>query len=242
MEGELSAPTMSIIVPTRGRPQNVDRLVEWWHDTCLEETELIFCVGIDDPSYQKYLDKFNSHKGLRNLEWMSKTSNYSLVSTLNYAAITTAMRLCHPPTFIGFMGDDHVPRTYGWDAQIIDSLEHNQIGISYGNDMIQSQNLPTAVFMSAAIVNRLGYMCPPTLEHLYIDNVWKAWGEALGILSYLPETIIEHMHPIARKVDWDAQYERVNAGEQYARDKIAYDSYMQTTFHDDIHKLRTLIK
>ena len=58
---------------------------------------------------------------------------------------------------------------------------------------------------AVSIINALGYMAPPTLQHLFVDNVWYAWGRNTS-MKYLEETHIEHMHPIAEKAEWDDVY------------------------------------
>jgi hypothetical protein len=122
-----------------------------------------------------------------------------------------------------FMGDDHRPRTLGWDQTLLYAATTDGAGpgIAYGNDLLQGANLPTQVCIDARIVELLGNMAPPQLTHLYVDNYWKALGEGAGCLRYCHNVVIEHMHPVAGKAAMDAGYERVNSGEMYARDESA---------------------
>ena len=39
-------------------------------------------------------------------------------------------------------------------------------------------------------------------------------------------SIIEHLHPIGGKVEWDEQYREVNAQEVYSADAIAFKDYI----------------
>jgi hypothetical protein len=71
--------------------------------------------------------------------------------------------------------------------------------------------------------------------------VWKEWGKALGVLSYLDDVIIEHMHPAIGKAMNDAGYQLANSPEQVMRDSAAYYEYMESGFHDDVAKLRELL-
>jgi radical SAM superfamily enzyme YgiQ (UPF0313 family) len=100
--------------------------------------------------------------------------------------------------------------------------------VAYGNDLLQSENLPTAVMLSKAIVSALGGMVPPKLRHLYLDNFWKRLGEDLGNLVYVPQVIIEHCHPLAGKAEWDEGYRLVNAREMYSFDALVYDNYIKS--------------
>lgn len=91
--------------------------------------------------------------------------------------------------------------------------------------------------MDSEIVRRLGYMVPPTIQHLYIDNYFKTLGEWLGTLAYLPNVIIEHMHPHAGKADMDDGYRQVNSREAYRSGRDAYNAYVKRRLTDDLVKL-----
>jgi hypothetical protein len=111
---------------------------------------------------------------------------------------------------------------------------------------MQGVNLPTAVFMTSSIVTTLGYMAPPSLYHLFLDNSWKDWGNALRTrdlwrFRYMPDIIIEHLHPQAGKSEWDEGYVEVNGGEMWTRDETAYKEYVDSGGEAaDIAKLMVL--
>jgi hypothetical protein len=124
------------------------------------------------------------------------------------------------------MGDDHMPRTVGWDAAYLEALRELGTGLVYGNDLLQGSSLPTQVAMTTDIVRALGYMAPPDLTHLYVDNFWRDLGRSAGCLRYLPDVIVEHRHPAAGKAQWDAGYARVNNSAMYEHDATAYEQYI----------------
>lgn len=130
---------------------------------------------------------------------------------------------CYQVTHVGFMGDDHRVRTPGWDEMLTRAA--GPLGIAYGDDLIQGEQLPTAVLMAADIVRIVGHMCPPVLEHLFIDNYWKALGEGIDAIEYVPDVVIEHLHPSAGKAEMDESYARTNHPDQYERDGQAWRDY-----------------
>ena len=211
-----------------------------WVTTDAQAT-LLVAVDDDDPDLEDYIEimskapngeQYQLHVGRR----------LRLAGTLNELAVERVNRAgALPNDVIGFMGDDHCPRTMQWDAHVALTLHNDGLGVAYGNDLIQGPNLPTAVFMSAAIIQTLGYMVPPGLTHMYLDNTWKTWGEGMGRLHYMPHVIIEHLHPIAGKAEWDERYVEVNAGHQYAADEAAYKNYLASRVTYDLNKLRELI-
>jgi hypothetical protein len=97
------------------------------------------------------------------------------------------------------MGDDHLPRTPGGDRLLLDGLADMGGGFAYGNDLYQGEILPTAVAVSSPIVAALGWMCLPALNHMFVDDVWKALGGATNRLRYLPDVVIEHLHHVNAK-------------------------------------------
>jgi hypothetical protein len=220
-----------MIVPSRGRPQSVPLLAQAWTDTHAE-AKLLVCVDDDDPTMPAYVDACVEH-GVEILVGPRRR----LGPTLNEVAV----RYADSWTALGFCGDDHRVRSVGWDVRMLAELDRLGHGIVYGDDLIHGPNLPTAVVMSSTIVSTLGYMCPPGLIHLMLDNTWKAWGEGAGCLSYLPDVVIEHVHPLVGKAPTDAGYDEVNAPSMYAVDGATYQRYADSGgLAADVEKIRHL--
>lgn len=212
--------TIKIIVPTRGRPDNAMRLFEAIETTA--EVDVVFCLDNDDPKLDEYYDtRLPFRTGRRR----------RLVGTLNDAVRSYQDYY----DIIGFMGDDVIPRTHRWDVAITNAFQKNII--AYANDGWQRESLPTAVFMDSNIVRTLGYMVTPTLIHLFADNYWKALGEGLGTLAYLPDVNMEHMHPFAGKADDDKTYQEANSGEIWDHDQASFNWYVKNQLPIDIEAL-----
>jgi hypothetical protein len=208
-----------VIVPSRGRPEAVDAMARAFEETCRANTALMFVVDDDDPARQEYFDAAPG-SGVSVRADVTTT----MVSALNYAAIA-AVKAPDAPYAIGFMGDDHRPRTVGWDTAYLDALRQLGSGIVYGDDLVQGERLPTQCAMTADVVRALGWMAPPTLRHMYVDNFWRDLGVQAGCLRFLRDVVVEHLHPVAGTAEMDAGYERVNAPEVYATDRAAYRDF-----------------
>lgn len=219
---------LRVAIPSRGRPNSVRVLNDTLRATSGPDTVWTFGLDNDDETH-----------GALVTEMVPCTvgPRLRMAGTLN---ALTMEAVAQGVPFVGFLGDDHRPE-HRWDDSIIETLVKQPLAIVYGNDLFQCANLPTAVFMDAMIPKTLGYICPPGFQHLYLDNVWKAWGEALGTLTYLPDVIIEHLHPAAGKAEWDDRYVEVNSGGQYESDRAAFDAYMADDFDRDVAKLRALL-
>jgi hypothetical protein len=221
---------LAVVVPSRSRPKNIDRLALAWLDT-EARADLIVVVDSDDPALHQYKIDSNSYlllcgprKGI-GATW--KLNDIATQSTDRYR-------------YIGFMGDDVVPRTKWWDLEITTALDKLGTGIVYPNDMYQGERLPTAAFLTSDIIATLGYMVPPSIKHLYMDNVWLTWGKAIGRITYLPNVILEHLHPVASKGDWDDVYQEGNSDDMASDCKEAYETYLKGPVVEDVRKLRAL--
>jgi hypothetical protein len=211
------------IVPSRGRPEAVNELIEEFNATTAI-SNLVIAVDDDDSSEYIVPDKVI----------LEVNPRMKMNGTLNFIA----NKYCEDYDYLVFMGDDHRPRTQDWDLLLAESIKDIKHGIAYGNDLLQGENLPTAVMQDARITRTLGYFSPPKQKHLFLDNFWKDLGTELGTLVYLPEVIIEHLHPFAGKAQLDAGYIEVNDKQVYIYDQMMYQEYQILRWQDDLAKLR----
>lgn len=224
---------LHVIVPSRGRPENIARLVQAFRDTAnWRFTALTVVVDHDDPQLPRYRELVSRSHG----SWWDlvvQDRHRKLGPVLNAAAA----RLAGGYPYIGFMGDDHLPRSPLWDEQLVWELK-GKPGVAYGNDLFQSSNLPTAVVMSSDLVRVLGYMQPPQLVHLYFDDFWKALGDGVGNLRYRGDVVIEHLHPIAGKAAWTPEYAWTTSAELLGEDGVRYMRYMADEWPAELARLR----
>ena len=88
--------------------------------------------------------------------------------------------------------------------------------------------------MTANIVQTLNGMIPDGFAHLYLDNFWLRLGQDLNAIRYLPETVVEHLHPVTGKSKWDDSYRETNSTESYSADLAMFQTYIAS---DDYHQL-----
>lgn len=223
-----------MIVPSRGRPGNIAELAGAWRDTACADSQLLVAVDDDDPHREAYADAVASTRAAS----LVVGPRLRLGGTLNHLAVAHA----RSHRAIGFMGDDHRPRTVGWDQRLVDELGAlGAVGLVYGNDLIQGERLPTAVAMTSSIVTTLGYMAPPGMVHMYLDNFWLALGRELGRIRYLPDVVIQHLHPVAGTAAWDTGYAEVNTPERYAADRAVFERWLAESMPVETARLKALV-
>lgn len=221
--------SLAMICPTRGRPESVARMGQAWEATGTNwASDLYWIVDADDErigEYKTEIGRFPWMKVASIPEWRP------MVPKLNWAARQFAGGF----TQVGFLGDDHLPRSSGWDLRLAAALDAmpSKTGIVYGRDGHQDRALPTWWAMSSNIVQALGRMVPADVQHLYCDNSIFQLGDKSGTLQYLEDVLIEHMHPVAGKAEWDPAYVRVNRKQQYLRDRLGFEAWvLDGMWHD----------
>lgn len=202
-----------VVIPSRGRPARAWAAIEAIRETArLVTTSVILAVDADDPDLPAYMRGHVAVPAYFGPEVSVVVLRGDDTGNLVKATNTIARRVAaaDPDAIIGNLGDDHLCRTPGWDVWVEAALLGSP-GIAYGDDLLQREALPTAPFVSASIVNALGWYFLPSLAHMYVDDALLAIGREAGAIHYLPDVVIEHMHPGAGKADEDAGYRRADA-------------------------------
>lgn len=209
-----------MLCPSRNRPHNIERLIAAWDDTGAT-ADLLVRTDDDEPAYDLPERPWLRYERGPRLRLGPTLNELALANTGDYDAI-------------GFLGDDHVPRTPGWDRLLTDAITDMGGGVVYGDDLFQGEALATSVVMSTDVIAALGWFAVPGCTHMYLDNGWMTVGKALGRLCYVPHVVIEHMHYLANKSDEDNLYREVNANTMYAHDQQAFSDYCEHQMVTDI--------
>lgn len=222
---------LTILVPSRGRPEQLAVMLRQSLDLAGGSVDAL--VGLDDDedtvAYVEALDGL----GLLDTVHVSVRPRMSLSAWTNHLA-AAVLESPKPPAYLASLGDDHRPRTSSWDRKLITAIEDaGGFGWSYGNDLLQGRALPTAWVVDAETTRRLGWVMLPVCDHMYVDNAVKVLGEATGRLHYVPQVVVEHVHPVAGKTAWDASYRASNTEERYAADRAAFEAWQATQLAAD---------
>lgn len=198
------------LVPSRGRPGNVERLVQRCALTCQGDTRLHFAFDDDDEHLEASIKATGGHR-------------YTVGPRDTLTGWTNALAKRHKDAdALGSIGDDMVPVTHGWDVRLLEALPAGG-GFAYPNDKRRT-DIPEAVLISAPIIAALGWMALPTSTHWYIDNTWRDLGMGGRCLAYCDQVIVEHRHPMTRGGDPpDRTYD--DAAEHFNSDLAAYQRW-----------------
>lgn len=223
---------ISILVPTRNRPKNVQRLINSAYETSDLPPEFFFYVDNDDPARHVTIDILNycgAHWIMGERITLSQMWN-------ELAEVATHDILMH-------CGDDIVFRTMYWDKRVVETFEshRDKLILVHGDDGFQHDRVATHGFYHRNWVEVLGRFVPPYFSSDYNDLWLTEVADAVQRRVYLPDVLTEHMHPSAGKGDLDQTHQERLA--RHARDNV--DTLYKTLARErvnDVSKLREAIE
>jgi len=227
---------LAVLVPSRGRPANVARLIEACEKTCEAETVLHFGFDEDDPE----LAASEKAAFAGRMIFRQPSILVTVKPRMGLAAWTNELAAHHTHApYLASIGDDMVPVTPGWDRLLIEAQADIGGGITYPNDKRRA-DIPEAVVIDARIVKALGWMCEPTLGHWYVDAVWRDLGAGMNRLAYRGDVVVEHRHPNVPGGDPpDQTYSDAATG--FAADLAAYQKWRLRRMRADIATAREAV-
>jgi hypothetical protein len=240
----MSSDTLAI-VPTKGRPQFMKRLISSIRRSAHEniDIELVICES-EGAIYSETIETLrwmaaNVNDGYFDGVFMTvvhDTATY--VEKINYAAEEYADRY----KYLFIPNDDHEVMTPGFDVAFKEAIGDAPFGLAYGFDGIWTEGqVATAPFMTASIWSALGYVALPSLFHILVDNVWVDLAKDQGACHYLPEVLVQHHHIDNGEAEHDATYAETNGNEQRNQhDREAWWEWLANGRITDAAKLRSL--
>ncbi|MHB1950171.1 MAG: hypothetical protein ACYCQK_01700 [Acidiferrobacteraceae bacterium] len=225
----LGGVNIAILTPTRGRPQRfaemcaaINRTAHRTHGT------LRVYAGLDEDDAGSYELRVGVTCLIRPRMRLAPWCNLLAEQALKDGADVLA-----------FFGDDHRPRTPGWDDRVCEAFFRMGSGLVYCADGLQNERLPTAPFWSADVIRALGFYYAPVLQHLYADNYWLALAHDLDRCTYLPNVLVEHEHPSAGKAEMDDSYRE--SGALVEQDRQAFERFMESEHPAALERVRTAL-
>lgn len=220
-----------ILFPSRGRPQQLMKVVETYQITGVTSKVLLI---LDEDDAHRYDDV----KG-------QLPDNFSVLinkNVLDFKAAVEAGYAAYPDEpWYGGGSDDLFPLTYGWDVKLAEAaVPHN---LSWGDDGCHGENLASAPFFGASLIKSFGWIMPPFLKRGYADFLWMGYARELGICRYLSDVKFDHRH--WQVLDKQTGKRKANFDETYASqpsvadDKLACEKHLASEeFKTNVERIR----
>lgn len=210
---------ISILLPTRNRPDNIVRLIDSIQRTADNPSgiEVIIAIDEDDTSYEELFD--------------SPRQNTTIFKT-GRQVLSKYWNDCYEKSrgdILMHCGDDIIFRTKGWDTAVKDTFAEypDNIVFVFGNDgSPHNGNFGTHGFIHRRWAETVGYFVPPYFSSDYNDTWLNDVAKMIDRHRHIP-ILTEHMHPDMGKAELDAthreridRHQRDNVGQLYS-DKAA---------------------
>lgn len=225
--------TISVICPTRNRPEWIRRLWQSAKDTATVMPE--FCTYIDDDDTLSV--PICQQLGIKYRQGPKKvyTQNY------NEAAILATGSIMFD------VADDFIFRELHWDSKVINEFDKvdDKFILVHGFDGTEGAENATHFFVHRHWVDTLGYLFPPYFRWANADVWMTRVAKLINRQVYLPVLLAEHMHLCQGKAVADDTYKEASDRiRQYAwADVAGYHSLdeRKADIEADAEKLRKAI-
>ena len=215
---------ISILTPTRNRPNNCDRFIKSLYETTqyTGTLELLFYVDSDDPAKDIYKE---IEERWQNNFWrvefvigepMSVSKSWNIIAKKSLGDIM-------------IMGnDDLVYKTVRWDSKLMARLIEldNPYYLSWFNDGINGNRHCAFPVITREWYETLGYFSPGVFNFGYNDTWVYDIAKRVGKLNYMNEILVEHLHFSVGKSNMDDTYARNRTQEKgnlYRKDREIYE-------------------
>lgn len=138
---------------------------------------------------------------------------------VHYGSSKTKIEACNadiPSTgwdILVLASDDMLPRVQGWDDIIRENMAYyypDYDGVLNFHDGHQGDKINTLPIMGVNWYRRFGYIYYPAYQTQYCDTELTEVSRIFNRETYIPQVIIEHMHPYSGAVPMDELYIRNN--------------------------------
>jgi hypothetical protein len=198
----MCAITISLLLPTRGRPALVARLFESIrvNSSHLDRIQIVLYIDDDDVDSHGLDDK---------VLWITKV----IGPRMSMGAYNSACLAKADGDILILINDDMVIRSAGWDEMVseFDNRFPDKIYLGYGNDLFKGRGLCAFPILSRRCCSTLADPFPSAYQGAFIDyhllDIFKRL-QKIGHdrIFYLENLIFEHMHFRAGKGKLDATY------------------------------------
>jgi hypothetical protein len=141
----------------------------------------------------------------------------------------------------GYIGDDMIFRTKGWDTKIKEqfneqNLPKDQIKMVHCWDGFQGEKLSVNAFVHRKYYEVMGYFCRPEFLINYSDSWMYQMFKAFDRKTYLQDVFIEHNHWVFKRREIDDTAKRMLSNGNDKASDIMWAN-LRPQHHEDIKKL-----
>lgn len=189
---------ISIVHPSRSRPEKAFSVFIHWTGTAHEKIEYILSIDSDDPELNQYLNLFENN------QWddvsILISDNSCCVQAVNAGAKKTTGDI------IVVVSDDFKAFP-NWDIKLKEAFKGDTDVVLKTDDGIQ-RYIVTLPILDRAYYERVGFVYHPDFRHMFADTYMTHRADAEGKLLFRPDLLFKHEHYSTKATKKDALNER----------------------------------
>ena len=219
---------MSLLCPSRGRPNDLERFILSVTDTATDPGRVEILVYVDDDDPLKF-DYILKHKSLcleGNVQSLMNL-NVFFDEPLSTPLLNNILAEHAQGDVLMLANDDQVFCDKGWDNRLDEETAKysDDIYCMWFNDGWYGEDICTFPIVSRRWVETLGYLTTPVFEKFNGDLwIWQI-GQMVGRLHYIPDILVEHLHPDTGKAEADETTARNLRGRRPDRDRAMFAKF-----------------
>ncbi len=226
---------ISLLCPTRGRPNQAERLIKSFFSTQKNQNQILFYVADDDECKEQYYELFNKYKiGFYRGPPMSTSFIWNF--------------LAHQATgeMVTLIGDDVEIKTKNWDEILIEANNIHEdkiyvLTVDDGrkdrfaqNDGRMRCDHPT---VNKKWIQTLKYFVPPFFMHRYLDAYTRNLAIEINRFIEIKEVVFEHL-----KLETISDKTGKLSRSWFDHDKHIYETLAKRYYNVDLELLKKTIK
>lgn len=211
-----------ILVPTLNRPKILSNFIKSYVET---EASVEVLLLIDAEDMKTNLDAYNA---------ISLPHGFTMRVTKG-VSMGDKVREIWPEiqdySWVGLLNDDHYLSTKGWDTKVGALINgHNMVSTNDDNWNFGARIVGLTAW-SMPLLKALNLpIFPRNLQHLFIDDFWKAVGESTGCWIETNKINVEHRHAFKGQMEQDETFKKVYSQESFNYDQKEFQHVMEQDF------------
>ena len=234
--------TISLLCPTRGRPDRVHTMLESIIITTdnPEYVEVLYYIDNDDNTKEGYLETIDNLVKKHDVHFKKAEPYIGEPISISKSWNILAER-CSGDVLV-MANDDEVWITKGWDSRLNEEIEKfpDDIYCIYFDDGGNHGKICCFPMVSRTWYETLGYFTPGIFKFIFNDTWIEYIARAIGRLHYIPDVLIEHRHFSFGKSEFDETYKKHREGSNsHVKDdtKLFHSKESQDNIKNEAKKL-----
>lgn len=222
-------PKILVKFATRSRPEKFLKCLDNYRSLSTHDNyQVLVSADIDDPTMfnPQMGDTLLRYPNVKIIYGYSNSKVHAInrdVATVDYFDIL--VNTSDDMWFIKPGFDSIIVKDFNTYFPDFDGVMHYNDGNHYG------PNLMTLSILGKKYYDRFGYIYHPEYISVYCDKEAKEVAVLLGKYRYQSEILFNHNHPVWAKAEWDAQYRKTEAKDNYKLDNATYQRRRRHKFY-----------